>query len=296
MIRFLKNSIIVLVGIFAAMFILDLIYTEVYINSISRNKTQYLLKLDEGEKIDYVFLGSSRVENTIVSTKIETLTGKRTLNLGTQSAKLEDINLFLRLLIAKRINLERLFVQVDYIYDINSNSEIVRSQALPFIRKNKVIEDYLKKVDSNYFFNYYVPFYRYAANDYKLGFRGFFASLVGKESNTDFSDGFVPLYGSIKDEIHSRYELPKSIAGSNRNISEIDSLCRANDIKVTYFCAPFCSGLQANGYLKKLKSKLPNFEDFSTLISDDFLFQSCGHLNNHGAEVFTEQLVKQLNL
>ncbi|WNH09644.1 hypothetical protein [Thalassobellus suaedae] len=294
--RFLKKGIIVFICICGALTILDVLYTTIYTQAFPRNKTQYILSLKAGEQIDYVFLGSSRVENTIVSSKIEALTGKRTLNLGTQSAKLEDINLFIRLLIDKKVLIKRLFVQVDYIYNINSSSDIVRSQALPFIRQNDVINGYLKKIDSSYIKNYYFPLYRYATNDYRLGFREFFVCLIDKKSKTDFNDGFIPLYGALQNGIDNTSNLPKSILASNRNITEIDSLCKANGIKVTYFCAPFCSGLVSNGYLSKLREKLPNFEDFSSSITNDSLFQNCGHLNKTGAEVFTEQLVKQLDL
>jgi len=65
--RFLRNSIVILVGIIMVLFLLDILYTYVYNNSFPRNKTQYILSLKEGEKLDYVFLGSSRVENSIVS-------------------------------------------------------------------------------------------------------------------------------------------------------------------------------------------------------------------------------------
>jgi hypothetical protein len=293
--KFLIKITVLFIGICVVLSFLDTLYTNIYSNAFPRNKTQYILSLQEGEKIDYIFLGSSRVENTIISSEIERLTGKRTLNLGTQGAKLDDMNIFLRLLIDKKITIRRLFVQVDYLYNFESSSDIVRSQALPYIRENAIINGYLKKVDSNYYKNYYIPFYRYATNDYILGFRELFASAINKKSKTDFKDGFVPLYGHIK-KSNTSYELPLTISKSNRNINEIDSLCYDNNIKVTYFCAPFCSGLKSNGYLSKLKEQLPNFEDFSSSVTNDSLFQSCGHLNKVGAEVFTEQIVKKLSL
>jgi len=199
--RFLRNSIVILVGIIMVLFLLDILYTYVYNNSFPRNKTQYILSLKEGEKLDYVFLGSSRVENSIVSTEIERLTEKTTINFGTQGARLDDMNVFLRLLIDKKVKIKKLFVQVDYIYNHESSSDIVRSQALPYIKSNKVINDYLKRVDSNYFRNCYFPFYRYSTNDYRLGFREFFASLVNKKSKVNFREGFVPLFGVMSEII-----------------------------------------------------------------------------------------------
>lgn len=293
--RFLKYSIISLVGIIILLFLLDNLYTYVYSNSFPRNKTQYILSLNEGEKLDYIFLGSSRVENSILSSEIERITGKTTLNLGTQGARLEDMNIFLRLLIQKKVKIKRLFVQVDYIYNFESSSEIVRSQALPYIRNNEVLKEYLKRVDSNFIKNYYVPFYRYAVNDYRLGFREFFASSINKKSKIDFKDGFVPLSGIMKkgDAVGG---LPKSILKSNRSIAEIDSICQVNKINVTYFCSPFCSNFKTNDFITKLKSKISNFEDFSKAVKNDSLFENCTHLNKAGAKVFSRIIVNSLDL
>ena len=159
--RFLRNSIVFFIGIIIILYVLDSVYTAIYENSFPRNKTQFILNLKEGEKLDYVFLGSSRVENSIISTKIEKLTGKKTLNLGTQGARLDDMTIFLKLLIDKKAKMEKIFVQVDYIYNHESSSDIVRSQAMPYIRNNVVIKDYLKRVDSTYHKNFYLPFCRY---------------------------------------------------------------------------------------------------------------------------------------
>jgi len=206
------------------------------------------------------------------------------------------MNVFLRLLIDKKVKIKKLFVQVDYIYNHESSSDIVRSQALPYIKSNKVINDYLKRVDSNYFRNCYFPFYRYSTNDYRLGFREFFASLVNKKSKVNFREGFVPLFGVMSENNIGGVELPKSILKTNKSITEIDSLCKANEIDVIYFCAPFCSKLKTNGYLDKLKAKISNFKDFSSYVPNDSLFQNCSHLNNQGAQEFTKLLIEDLNL
>ncbi|MDO6758762.1 hypothetical protein Q4566_01005 [Tamlana sp. 2_MG-2023] len=295
MTKFLKYCLFILISIILLLCLLDLLYTEVYKNAFPRNKTQYILSLDENEKLDYVFLGSSRVENFVISSEIENQTGRRTLNLGTQGAKLDDMTIFLRLLVENKVKIERLFVQVDYIYNFESNSDIVRSQSLPYIRNNSVIKDYLKRVDADFHKNYYIPFYRYVTNDYRIGFREVIASAIDKKSNINFEDGFVPLNGIMRRN-GVVGGLPKTIAESNKNIIEIDAICKANNIEVTYFCAPFCSGYKTSSYILKLKRKLPNFVDFSKAIPEHSLFQNCSHLNEEGALVFTNLLIKRLNL
>lgn len=278
------------------LFLLDILYTKVYETTFTRNKTQHILSLKPGLKLDYVFLGSSRVENTVMPSLINAITNKKALNLGTQGARLDDMNLFLRLLIDKEVEIERLFIQVDYVYNSEFSSDIVRSQVLPYMRSNTTVKNYMKNGDFNFYKNYYIPFYRYVKNDYRLGFREFFASAIKKKSKIDFGDGFVPLYGLIEENKHKSANLPKTIINSNKNLREIDSLCSANNINVTYFCAPFCSGLVANNYLSKLKEKIPDFKDFSTVIKEDSLFQNCSHLNKNGAEAFTRHLITALNL
>lgn len=294
--RFIKNCLVITLGIIIVLFLLDGLYTKVYEATFTRNKTQHILSLKPGLKLDYVFLGSSRVENNIMPSVIEAVTNKKALNLGTQGARLDDMNLFLRLLIDKEVEIERLFVQVDYVFNSESSSDIVRSQVLAYMRSNTTVKNYMKNGDSNFYKNYYIPFYRYAKNDYRLGFREFFASAIKKKSKTDFGDGFVPLYGFLEEAKHKSANLPKTIINSNKNLIEIDSLCSANNINVTYFCAPFCSSLESNNYLSKLNTKLPNFKDYSKVIKADSLFQNCSHLNKDGALAFTKHIITALDL
>ena len=90
----MKKFIRFLLGLFALVFVLlvllDYTYTTVYQHSTPRNKFQYLFQL-KPQKIDYVFLGSSRVENSIIPNEIEKKTNKKAMNLGFQAAKMQDI-------------------------------------------------------------------------------------------------------------------------------------------------------------------------------------------------------------
>lgn len=293
---FIRNLVLITIAIIVLLYLLDFAYTKVYQNAKPRNKTQYILSLEEGTEIDYVFMGSSRIENFIMPSIIKNVTKKEVINLGTQGARLYDITVFLKLLIGQKVKIKRLFIQVDYIFNLESSSDIVRAQALPYVRSNSILKNYMKRVDSSYSKNYYLPFYRYATNDFRLGFREFLASAINKKAKIDFKDGFVPLFNAIKKGEAHTAGLPKEIIKSNKNILEIEALCRANNIEVNYFCAPYCSGLISNNYLTKLNNKLPNFKDFSRVIKDDSLFHNCSHLNLNGAKVFTNHFIKAFNL
>ncbi|RKE97976.1 hypothetical protein [Ichthyenterobacterium magnum] len=291
---FLKHIGLLSIVIVVLLCVLDLAYTWVYEHSDPRNKTQFILSLKESDTLDYVFLGSSRVENTIVTSKIKALTDKTVLNLGTQGAKLDDVNIFLQLLLSRNIKINKVFIQVDYLFNFESSSDIVRSQSLPFIRKHSIIKTYLQKTDSSFNLNYYLPFYRYAKNDYRVGFREFVASSINRKAVVNFNDGFLPLYGKMKSSSIST--LPKTILKQNKSFDIIDSICRKNKIDVIYFCAPFCQNLKNRDYVDSLKIRIPNFKDFSEVVTNNALFQNCSHLNEEGANYFTELLIKELKL
>lgn len=275
------------------LFVLDIVYTQVYKNSAPRNKIQYALSL-ENENFDYIFLGSSRVENTIVTSEIEKATGKKAINLGNQQSKLNDILLFLKILEHKNVKADTIFIQVDYNYNILKSSDIIKSQTLPYIRTNPLIKSYLKETDSTFLKNYYLPFYRYATNDYKIGFREIFSSAIGKKANMDLSDGYLPLYGRMQPDRIST--LPDKLIENNPAFDEIKSFCSTNNIKVLFFCAPFCENVKGVELIEELKIKIPELYDFSDVITDVKNYQDCNHLNNVGSIEFTKFLIDTFKL
>ena len=292
--RFLKLLFKWFVFVLLLACVLDMVFTHVYSHSAPRNKTQYILSLNEKDTLDYVFLGSSRVENTVVTKLIEKETGKKALNLGVQGAKLKDIYLLLKLLDNSKASISRIFIQVDYIYNIEGGSDLVMSQSLPYIRSNEVIKEYLKINDSSFNSNFYVPFYRYATNDYRIGFREFFTSVINKKAKQDFTDGFQPLSGTMS--ARGKYELPKKINEKNGYFEAIDSYCKKNQINVTYFTAPFCQDAVAQPYMELLRTKVEGLKDFSKVVPRNDYFKNCGHLNEQGAIFFTKRLIKELYL
>lgn len=288
----MKKFIIKIIAFFLTtlvlLYLFDLVYTNVYLNAVPRNKTKYVLDL-KNKKIDYVFLGSSRVENHIDTKLVKQLTSKNAINLGIQGAKLDDNYLLLQLLIDNNIKIEKLFLQVDYNFNRESPSTIVSSESLPYIRSYEIIRKHIQITDPKYFSYYYIPFYRFELNDYKIGFREFFSSAIGKKGKMDFEDGFVPK--NIKFIKEGSFELPTTIIDRNKYLDLIEEACKKNKIEVVYFCAPFCSYVRDSDYIEKLKLKIPTLKDYSRTLKDDF-FYNCAHLNEDGAREFTNLLVK----
>lgn len=273
------------------MSVLDLIYTNVYETSYPRSKFQYLRSL-KNKKVDYIFIGSSRVENGIIPSVIYDKTGKKAVNFGFQAAKLIDIYTVLQLIKEYNIKYEKVFIQVDYIYNfVDGNSNILQYEMVPFVRENAIVKEYSDKFTANPNSNYYIPFYRYCNNDLKIGFREIFANLIHKRTTVVTNKGYVARNGN---SVELKGALPDVILNTNPILDNIQSFIKQNKIEVVFYCAPFCENNQNKNFTLKLKTKIPGLQDFSGVITDDTMFLNCNHLNDSGAKRFTEILAEQL--
>lgn len=290
--KFVLHILGLLAGLLLIMTVLDIVYTEVYRNSPPRTKIQYLRSL-KNKKIDYLFLGSSRVENGINPLLIEKQTHKTCINLGIPASKLNDIYTVLQLLESYHVEYGRAFIQVDYIFNMNERSNILQYQFIPFIRDNEKTKECFRYLD-NFDACYYLPFYRYCVNDYRIGLREAAMNFSGGKKKVIENKGFVPRF-DVADK-KSDVSLPGTILKNNPAFDSIVSYCKKNNIKVTYFCTPFMSGTKNMEFMDKLRQKIPGLKDYSQLIANDSLFSDGRHLNNRGATYFTNHIVSDLGL
>ncbi|MDT0643057.1 hypothetical protein RM553_09480 [Zunongwangia sp. F363] len=291
--RFALYIISVLCVILGIFFFLDVVYTSIYTYGIPRNKISHLLNIEKKD-IDYVFIGSSRVENTIDTEIIEDITGKKALNLGIQEVRLNDSFMLLQLLYEQNIKPEIVFIQVDYIYNKDKSSGFLKSSLMPYIKDDR-IGSMLKSREPNYYALRYIPFYRYLKYDYKSGFREVFNILTGNEPYINLESGYYPLYGNSGNNF--RRHLPDTIAKKNKYLRAINKFAKEKNIKIAYFMSPFCSETKNLEYTKKLRKKIPSLIDYSTLFfeQDAGYFYDCDHLNNKGAEKFSEVFAEKIN-
>lgn len=265
--------------------LLDFVYTRVFEKSTPRHKYQYFRSF-EGKSIDYVFLGSSRVENSIISNEIERKTGEKAMNLGFQAAKMQDIFTLLQLIKAYNIQTKKVFIQVDYIFNIeNGYSNVLPYEIMPFIRNNEVTKTYLDNRFEDATMLYYFPFYRYSEFDSKIGFRELFLQVLGKRTAILKDKRFIGLQGELK---NSEFEFPNSIIKKNKYLNQIRQFAENNKIDVVYYCSPISFKTKNREYVTQLKDKIPELLDFSSVIEDDKMFKDCTHLNTNGARFFTQ--------
>lgn len=277
--------------IIVALYGLDIIYTWGYKHGTPRNKVSYIMQR-ENDSINYIFIGSSRVDNTVNADIITSITGKSAINLGIQAAKTDDYLIILKILKERNIKAEHIFIQVDYVFNINGNSEILKSEFMPFIN-NQVINEILKERDPEYYQLKYIPFYRYLKYDYKIGFREFFNSAIGNKNKIDLKNGYYAKFGNSGQKLAS--SLPDHIVKENKNINRINSFAQKNNMSIIYFMAPFCPNTENLEYSKKLSKKLPNFLDYSQIFpTENEYFYNCSHLNDKGASEFSKIIAQDI--
>ena len=291
----MKKFILYILALFGTsiilLLLLDVLYTYTFKYGTPRNKIAYIFSI-ENEHIDHIFIGSSRVDNTIDADIIEKETGKKAINLGVQGGKIDDFFLMLQLLKKQEITAKTVFIQVDNIYNIEGNSETLKSSLMPFIHDD-VIYSFIKDRDSQHLALRYFPFYRYLIYDYKIGFREFLNTAIGKKSWIDLENGYFPLFGSSGKKL--RGNLPETIRNNNEKINQINSFAKKNNLNIGYFIAPYCSGIENLSFSSKLQEKLPNFIDFSGIfLHKDEYFYDCGHLNDRGANEFSRIFAEEI--
>lgn len=289
--RFLKHIALIVSVLIAGMYLLDYIYTLVYNNAKPRSKVAYILK-EENSPVDYTFIGSSRVENYIDAATIEKETGRKAINLGVQAAIVDDYFLLFDLALKKGIIKDTVFIQLDYAYNVNGTSSILKSALMPYIHNPK-IDSYIKERDPDYYKLKYIPFYRYLVYEYKIGFREIFLSTVRKKSNVDFSNGYIPRYGTSGEPMKGR--LPNKLEATNTGVEAINALAKEHQITIIYFIAPLCNETLNLDFAEKLEQRIPGFKNYARLYeNNNEFFYNCTHLNNKGAQQFSKQIAKDI--
>lgn len=273
---------------------LDFVYTSVYKNTTPQNKVQYIHSL-KNRKFNYIFIGSSRVENSVISQQIENKTKKTTINLGVKGLKLKDMSYIIKLLHKNNVLFDIIFIQLDYSYNYEEDySKFFSFELLPFCySSDSSVDVYLKSTNKKYFYYKYIPFLKYIDSDELVGFRKVIASLKNKTSIFELNKGYVPIYGT---SYINKEKIPNHVNVKNKYFKEIDFFLKKSNQRVVYFSAPVTLSTNNLDYFNKLKIVVPNLCNFHDVISNQFYFQDNLHLNSDGAVIFTNILIDQLKL
>jgi len=287
MMSFFKHIVFCLLIVLIAAWLLDIIYTASFNTGFSRNKTQYAVQL-KNTHIDYVFLGSSRVENNIDCELVTKLTGKSCLNLGIQGSKINDSAALLQLLVDNNVTYENVLFQLDYTVNLNGNAPAFLSSIAPYENTGMLslqFEKQLKNPIKNT-----IPFVRYARNDKIIGLREVVLQFAEKSPKTDLTNGFLGI-----DRIGNtvKGDLPLKVTKNNKGVQRMKKI---EPNKLLFFTAPYCkNAANRNVFIKELQNAYPEVLSFIDLFdNNNDYYADCGHLNITGAQKFTERITKEL--
>ncbi|MCF6130541.1 hypothetical protein L1S35_12725 [Flavobacterium sp. AS60] len=265
------------------MILLDVFYTVVYRKTDNRNKISFLFNT-KNQQYDVVFLGSSRVNNHFVP-KIFNDQGYKTFNYGITRSRLEESALMLKLMIERNYKIKNLILQVDLNINTNDHSEAIRSLFMPYIHQSETIRQHYAAIPE-YNKLLFIPFYRYMHYDSRVGFREMYASLVHKETNALYNDGFNALLKNQRPMIAA--DLSKYYPKRNKAYEEIKVICKKNKINLIAITTPMCMSTINRDYFNHINSVYPEIHRFENAVTEDKYFSTCGHMNKDGAIEFTK--------
>ncbi len=275
----------ILLVILLSAVVLDAIYTTVYLKSSKRNKIEYVFN-SHRKNFDVVFLGSSRTQNHMM-TKLFIDKGITAYNFGMSGSKLDETALLLKLMLERKYKIKNIILDVDVNLNSNAHSDGVTAMYMPYLQTSTTIQNHYKTMPQ-YNKLRYIPFYRYLANDAKIGFREVFFSFAGKKSNALENFGYFPLKGFGK---NMSYDLSDYSPKRNFAYEEIKTICKKNNIHLIAISTPMCSACDSNAYFNSIKAVYPEVYHYENKVTDDKYFSSCGHMNVEGATLFTTIVV-----
>ncbi len=269
--------------------LLDVLYTVVYLQSDSRSKIDYLYN-SKDKNYDFVFLGSSRVNNHFVP-EIFNKAGYKTFNFGITRSRLDESALMLQMMVERNYKIKHLILQVDLNINTNDHSEAIRSLFMPYLHTSKTIREYYSNLPE-YNQLLYIPFYRYMHYDARIGFREMYYSAIHKKTNVLENDGFHPLLNGPDKLVPA--DLSKYYPKRNKGYETIKAICKKNNIHLIALTTPMCMETINRDYFNHIQKVYPEILRFENAVTDDKYFSTCGHLNKDGAIEYTKVVFNAL--
>ncbi|MDI1303420.1 MAG: hypothetical protein PSX42_00955, partial [bacterium] len=78
----------------------------------------------------------------------------------------------------------------------------------------------------------------------------------------------------------------------NKYYEEIKQICKANNINLIAVMTPMCSNVKGLDYFQKVNAIYPEIHNYENVVQGDQYFSSCGHMNDTGAQLFTNIIIR----
>jgi hypothetical protein len=266
--------------------VLDFFYTAVYLQSSNRNKVGYVFN-SKARDYDVVVFGSSRANNHFVTQLFEEK-GLKSFNYGMSGGHLFEADLLLKLMIERKYTIKNLIIETDLNLSNEHRSDAVSAKFLPYLDHSETIEKHFSG-EKDFWVLYYIPFYRYVKFDASIGFREMYNNLRKQPTNILEKGGFHALgnkRGNMKNDISALKPI------RNKYYEEIKRICEANNIKLIAVMTPMCTNTKGLDYFQKVNAIYPEIYNYENVVQGDQYFSSCGHMNDTGARLFTNIIIR----
>jgi hypothetical protein len=284
--RFLFFGIKILLLTFLVLVVLDIAYTQVYLQSSNRGKIDYVYN-SKARNYDVVILGSSRANNHFVAPLFEEK-GLKAFNYGMSGGHLFEASLLLKLMVERQYKIKNVILEADLNLANEKQSESVASKFMPYIHESKTIEAHFAQ-EPNFGVNYYIPFYRYIVFDPQIGFREMYNTITEKPTKLLNHLGYYPLGKNPKANMKNDLTNLKPL--HNKYYEEIKQICAANNINLIAVMTPMCTNVKGLDYFQKVNAIYPEIHNYENVVQGDQYFSSCGHMNETGARLFTNIII-----
>ncbi|MFV8362100.1 hypothetical protein ACNQGO_01795 [Flavobacterium sp. ZT3P35] len=284
--NFLLFSLKIVVLTVVTTFVLDFLYTTVYLQSSSRGKIEHVYN-STAKNYDVVILGSSRANNHFVAPMFEK-NGLKTFNYGMSGGHLFEASLILKLMIERKYKIQNVIIETDLNLSNEKRADGISSKFLPYIHNSNVIEKHFSQ-EKDFSKLFYIPFYRYIVFDAQIGFREMFFNFIHKKTSHLQNLGYYPLVnkkGNMKNDISALKPI------RNKYYQEIKKICKANNINLIAVMTPMCANTKGLDYFEKVNKMYPEIHNYENAVEGDQYFSSCGHMNDAGARLFTMRIIK----
>jgi hypothetical protein len=241
---------------------------------------------------DYVVLGSSTGLTTLDTKLIDSLSGKKGLNISMDDSSLNTQYLMLQHFLNSEKKTKCLVLAVTP-WDLENNSPKLNNndyRFLPFINEDYVYEYYLS-MESDLFkplaYSKYIPLIGMSYYNTELFYPSILAAVNSKKRNRfdDLGNYSYPSYGSpnkINNEVIN-LEL------NNPYFSKISKLCEFHNIRLVSYISPiYKTKVNVDGIMIELVNH-------SSFITDKKMFYDNIHVNKIGRRVCSKEFAKYIN-
>jgi hypothetical protein len=261
------------------------------------------LQKKHGEHYDIVFVGSSRVMNSVDTKLVDDVSGMHSLNLGMGGSGAADQYLLLQQFL-KSNETEVVLLQLDYLtlmdYFDHSFREYVWLSYDDDPEVRRVIIEQCGRF--RYIGWSVIPFLRMM--EFSSQYQFFLTTDPPDNSDFDDNGGCLRVDGPaglVGDATYARFRQSESSVGY---LHQIFALCRQNGVRVVVFQSPFPSRIESLTDRKVSDAALARFIQNEQVLFWDFsrdlyhrndLFFDRHHLNSNGVTVFSKMIGNRIS-